>query len=69
MTKTVFIEGMTCHNCVRHVKEALQELDGVRDVKVDLESKKAVIEADYEITDRNIIDTIDDIGYQVTEIR
>ncbi|NLU35792.1 MAG: heavy-metal-associated domain-containing protein [Clostridiales bacterium] len=69
MTKTVFIEGMTCHNCVRHVKEALQELDGVRDVKVDLESKKAVIEADYEIADRNIIDTIDDIGYQVTEIR
>ena len=69
MTKTVFIEGMTCHNCVRHVKEALQELDGVRDVKVDLESKKAVIEADYEIADRIIIDTFDDIGYQVTEIR
>ena len=40
MTKTVFIEGMTCHNCVRHVKEALQELDGARDVKVDLESKR-----------------------------
>jgi len=68
MTKTIVIEGMSCTNCARHVTAALQELNGVTSVRVDLEARKAVIETDNDIADKDIIDAIDDAGYQVTEI-
>ncbi len=66
MTKTVFVEGMTCNNCVRHVKEALEELQGVKTVKVDLEGKKAVIDLSQEVSDNQITDAIEDAGYDVS---
>jgi copper chaperone len=68
MTKTIFIEGMTCNNCVRHVETALSELAGVTSIKVDLAEKKAVIMTTQEIADQEIISVIDDIGYKVKEI-
>jgi copper chaperone len=69
MTKTVFVEGMTCNNCVRHVKEALEELQGVKTVKVDLEGKKAVIDLSQEVSDNQITDAIEDAGYDVSRIQ
>lgn len=69
MTKTVFVEGMTCNNCVRHVKEALEELQGVKTVKVDLEGKKAVIDLSQEVSDKQITDAIEDAGYDVSRIQ
>ncbi len=38
---TYQIEGMTCQNCVRHVREALAGVAGVRQVEVDLDSGRA----------------------------
>lgn len=35
------VTGMTCGNCVAHVREALADVDGVRAVDVDLESGRA----------------------------
>ncbi|WP_410177090.1 heavy-metal-associated domain-containing protein [Thermoclostridium stercorarium] len=37
MKKKVYIEGMSCNNCVRHVHEALIQIDGVQDAQVSLE--------------------------------
>ena len=34
---TVKIKGMTCNHCVMAVTKALNEIDGIKDVKVDLE--------------------------------
>jgi copper chaperone len=37
MTTTTYqVTGMTCEHCVHAVTEELQEVDGVRDVRVDL---------------------------------
>lgn len=68
MKKTIDIEGMSCSHCVMHVKEALSEIDGVSDVSVSLEDKKAVIEASDKVTDEAIIKAIDDYGYEVKGI-
>jgi copper chaperone len=35
-TATYQVTGMTCEHCVRAVTEELENLDGVRDVRVDL---------------------------------
>ena len=37
------VPSMSCGNCVRHVHEALAEVNGVTTVDVDLESKKVVV--------------------------
>lgn len=41
MVTTFTIEGMTCGSCVRHVRQALVELDGVTNAEVDLASRTA----------------------------
>ena len=68
MKKTVFIEGMTCKNCVRHVKEALEELEGIQSVNVSLEGKSAEIELAHIIDDEKIKSAVYDAGYDVTSI-
>lgn len=69
MTKTIFIEGMSCNHCVRHVEEALKELDGVKSVKVDLKGKKAEIELSDDISDQDIKNAVDEAGYDVSSIQ
>ena len=44
MKKKILIEGMSCNKCVGHVKEALEDLDGVTSVEVSLEGKNAIVE-------------------------
>ena len=45
MTSDLKIEGMTCMNCARHVREALQEAPGVDYAEVDLDSGRARVVA------------------------
>lgn len=69
MRKAVTIEGMSCQHCVRHVTEALQELNGVKNVEVNLDTGRALIETEGEVLDSAIRSAIDDVGYEVTVIQ
>ncbi|MDX1412246.1 MAG: heavy-metal-associated domain-containing protein [Nitrospirales bacterium] len=40
------VKGMTCDNCVRHVKQALQGVAGVTSVNVSLDNQQANLEYD-----------------------
>ena len=42
MTTTLKIDGMTCQNCVRHVREAIQSVNGINYATVDLDQAGAV---------------------------
>ena len=42
-TQTLTVTGMTCANCVRHVRDALAQIPGVTDVVVDLASGRATL--------------------------
>lgn len=68
MKKKLQIEGMTCAHCVKHVEEALKELDGVISAKADLESKVAIVELNKDITDDTFIEAIDEVGYEVVGV-
>lgn len=67
MKKIVSIEGMSCGHCVKHVKEALEELAGVSEVRVDLESKTAAFEGD--VSDEVVKEVIEEAGYDVVSIQ
>ncbi|SHJ10031.1 copper ion binding protein [Geosporobacter subterraneus DSM 17957] len=69
MKKLVSIEGMSCGHCVRHVEEALKELEGVVEVVVDLKGKNAVVESNHELSDEQIKGAIEEAGYEVVGIK
>jgi len=69
MTKKIFIEGMSCQHCVNHVKNALEELDGIKSAKVSLENKWAEVELSQDVANEKIKEAIEDAGYEVTGIQ
>lgn len=69
MKKQLIIEGMSCGHCVNRVEKALRELNGVEKVEVDLSNKMAVIEISETIEDAILNEVIDDVGYDVIEIK
>ena len=58
------IEGMHCAGCVANVEKAIRSVPGVRDVKVNLATDQAYIEAEIENLDvDSLIETVDRAGY------
>jgi copper chaperone CopZ len=65
MTQTFSIRGMTCNSCVRHVKDALLRVPGVRTVSVSLAGAQATIETGAEISREHIVAALDEAGYSL----
>lgn len=57
------IEGMMCEHCKKHVEDALNEVEGVTAVTVDLEGKKAEVTAETDISIDTFEQVIADAGY------
>ena len=68
MKKTLKIEGMMCQHCVAHVTKALQGIDGVAAVEVNLKKKTATVELSKEVEENVFISTIAEAGYEVKKI-
>lgn len=66
--KIIHVDGMSCQHCVNHVKSALESIQGVSNVKVNLDSNTAVIKSSTEISDSNIEEVIKEAGYEVKGI-
>ncbi len=63
MTTELQIEGMMCEHCKMHVEKALQEMNGVTAVEVDLAGKKATVTAEVEIPMEEYGRVIENAGY------
>ena len=62
------VTGMTCNHCVESVKSSLEELEGVRSARVDLDGGTAVVDYDEGRTEpRELTTAIADAGYQANE--
>lgn len=61
------VKGMTCSNCVRHVKGALEKLEGISSVAVKLREGEVTVEHDPQKApvDR-MIAALDEEGYDST---
>lgn len=62
---TVKIKGMTCRHCVMAVTKALSGIDGIRDVKVDLEKGEASFTEDRPVDRALIRERIIKAGFDV----
>jgi Cu+-exporting ATPase len=65
MTDTIQLEvtGMSCGNCVAHVKKALGSVPGVTEVDVNLEKKAATVSARGADIDQ-LIEAVRQAGYE-----
>ena len=61
MTTELKVEGMTCNNCVRHVREALESVSGVEKVEVSLDTGRATVHGNASIA--KLIEAVSEEGY------
>lgn len=59
------VTGMTCGHCVSSVTEEIQQIDGVRDVAVDLATGAVTVTADQPVPAEAVTAAVREAGYQV----
>lgn len=69
ITKTIFIEGMSCGHCSKRVEEALKSIKGVKSVTVSLEEKKADVVLKADVSSEFLKTIVEDSGFKVTGIK
>lgn len=59
------VTGMTCGHCASSVTEQIQEIDGVREVSVDLASGAVAVTADLPVSPAAVAAAVREAGYQI----
>ncbi|MDO5017776.1 MAG: heavy metal-associated domain-containing protein [Lagierella massiliensis] len=69
MQTVLIVEGMTCSHCEASVSKALQTVQGVTNVEVDLETKVVKVEHTEDLSKEIFREAVEDIGFDVSEIK
>ncbi|MGO1166683.1 MAG: heavy-metal-associated domain-containing protein [Janibacter sp.] len=64
-TSTYTVTGMTCGHCVSSVTEEVQEIPGVEDVAVELESGVVTITSAEPVDAGAVRSAVEEAGYQL----
>ncbi|QNN54378.1 heavy-metal-associated domain-containing protein [Nocardioides mesophilus] len=64
-TQTYTVTGMTCGHCVSSVTEEIQEIDGVEDVQVVLETGAVTVTSAQPLDDDAVRAAVEEAGYAV----
>ena len=65
MLKKYTVEGMTCNHGVHHVTMALSEVEGVKDVKVSLAEKSALVDSEDSVQFETLKAAVEEAGYKL----
>lgn len=65
ITTTHTVTGMSCDHCVRAVSDAVGGLDGVADVRVDLDSGSVTVDSEAELDVAAFTAAVEEAGYEV----
>jgi copper chaperone len=65
MPSTIQVKGMSCQHCVMSVTKALGQLEGIKNVQVDLARGEVRFDNPKEIPSNRIEKAISDAGYEV----
>ena len=68
MTKTLKVEGMMCGNCEKHVRKALEAIDGVESAAASHEAGTAVVNLSKDVADDVLKAAVEAEEYTVTGI-
>ena len=65
MASTIRVKGMSCQHCVMSVTKALGQLEGVKNVQVNLAKGEVRFDNTKEVASSRIEKAISDAGYEV----
>ncbi len=64
-TQTYTVTGMTCGHCVASVTEEVQEIPGVENVEVVLQTGNLSVTSSEPVDDDAVKTAVEDAGYQL----
>jgi len=64
-TATYTVSGMTCGHCVSSVTEEVQEIPGVENVDVVLETGAVTVTSSQDLDDAAVRAAVEEAGYQL----
>ncbi|MFN2368912.1 MAG: heavy-metal-associated domain-containing protein [Desulfurivibrionaceae bacterium] len=62
---TIKVIGMRCGHCVGAVTKALEDIDGISNVKIDLEKGEATYDESGQVSTETIEEEIKKIGFEL----
>ncbi len=62
-TYVIHVDGMMCPRCQAHVQKALEAVEGVASVEVNLEAKTAEVTLNAEVADEVLTAAVSEAGY------
>lgn len=65
-TRTFTVTGMTCGHCVSSVTEEVQEIPGVEDVDVVLETGRLTVTSQEPVDETAVRAAVEEAGYQMS---
>jgi copper chaperone len=65
MATTLKVKGMSCQHCVMSVTKALGQLEGIKNVQVDLAKGEVRFDKTKEVALNRIAKVISDAGYEM----
>lgn len=68
METILIVDGMTCSHCEASVTKALEEVKGVEKVDVDLSTKEVKVNHE-DVSNEKLKEAVEDIGFDVSEIK
>lgn len=64
MSESVYtVNGMTCGHCVSSVTEEISQIDGVRNVAVELDAGLVTVTSDQPVTEGDVRAAVTEAGY------
>ena len=63
MEKILEVQGMTCEHCKAKVEKALEEIEGVEEVKVSLFKKQAKVKGEN-LEGEKLVKAVEEVGYK-----
>ena len=64
MTIELIVPEMSCQHCVNSVTGEVSQLQGVRNVAIDLGTKHVWVDADETVTAEAVVAAVNDAGYE-----
>ena len=65
MVSILKVKGMSCQHCVMSVTKALNQLEGIQNIQVDLAKGEVQFDNTKEVASNRIEKAVEDAGYEV----
>jgi len=67
MLRTYHVPDVSCEHCVASINRELGQIEGVKKIDVDLQTKRVQVEVDESVSEEQIIAGLYEAGFDVAE--